>query len=191
MSSTQAQIRQSLRPAFEEAEEAAMDSRRRQKAQDDLGAAHRRETQDIQGKAPQPGAANQGLLEKQWFAIRAGNGVAHKDDEIRISVDPRTGMTREQVSRAIDVALEKGWAELYVYNDKNQPDTKLAEAINKVIAERGLLDRLHCCTDPNKMCSCFEEMKRAARDPKFMATAVAATAAVGVAAAVAHHLSQS
>ena len=188
MSSTQSQIRPALRPAFEEAEEAAMDSRRRQKAQDDMGAAHRRETQDIQGKAPQPGAEKQGLLEKQWFAIRAGNGVAHKDDEIRISVDHRTGITREQVSRAIDVALEKGWAELYVYNDKNQPDLELAKAINKVIEERGLAGRIHCCTDPQKMCSCFEEMKRAARDPKFLATAVAATAAVGVAAAVAHHL---
>lgn len=187
----QSQIRPTLRPAFEEAEDAAMDSRRRQKAQDDLGAAHRRETQDIRDKAPQAAGLKQSLLEKQWFAVRAGNGVAHKDDEIRISVDPRTGMTREQVNKAIDLAIEKGWAELYVYNDQNQPDLKLAEVINSVIKERGLSGQLHCCTDPKKLCSCFEEMKRAARDPKFVATAVAATAAVGAAAAVAHHLSQS
>lgn len=193
------QIRLMLRPAFAVVgaamsdDDGAAESRRRQKAQDDLGAAARRRDEEHSTTVRVgPGAAVMGAMTKEWFATRAGEGVTHKEDEIRISYDGRKGLSRAQVDRMIDVAMEKGWKQLYVYNSSGKPDIETAKKINEVIKARGLDTTLHCCTDAKKLCPHFNEMKRLARDPKAVAAlAVTATAAAAVATAVVDHLQHS
>lgn len=181
-----------LRQVFTGADEGAQDSRRRQKAQDDLGASHRKDDADAEVHKISGVARMQSVMNKDWFAINAGAGVSHKDDEIRIRIDRRTGITEDQFNTMVKLAMQKGWTELYVYTPDGKPDHELAKTINKLLAQSGLQDKLHCCTDPNKMCPHFKEMKRVARDPKALAALAGGAAVAAVAAAaVVDHLAHS
>ena len=171
-------------------EDGAAASQRLQKAQDEQAVNGRKRLKDI-AAATMPGKTPE---VKQWFVVGVGDGVSHGDDEIRIKIDPRTGLTEKQLQKAVTVALEKGWKHMYMYDPSGKPDIQLAKALQATIEKMGVSDRIHCCTDPSKMCPTFAEMKRVAKDPAALAalaakTAVAATA-VAATAAVAHEALQ-
>jgi len=164
-------------------EDGAAASQRLQKAQDEQAVNGRKRLSDV-AAAVMPAKMPE---VKQWFVVGAGQGVSHGDDEIRIKIDPRTGLTEKQLQTAVTVALEKGWKHMYMYDPNGKPDIQLAKALQATIEKMGVADRIHCCTDPAKMCPTFNEMKRMAKDPAALAafaakTAVAATAVAATAA---------
>lgn len=172
-------------------EDGAAASQRLQKAQDDQAVSHRKRLREVAANVMPPAKP---LEMKQWFIVGVGDGVSHGDDEIRIKIDRHTGLTEKQLQKTVEVALEKGWKHIYVYDPNGKPDIRLAKALEATIQKMGVSDRIHCCTDPAKMCPTFSEMKRVAKDPAALAalaakTAVAATA-VAATAAVAHEALQ-
>lgn len=164
-------------------EDGAAASQRLQKAQDEQAANGRKRLKDLAAvtmpaKLPEV---------RQWFVVGVGDGVSHGDDEIRIKIDRNTGLTEKQLQKTVAVALEKGWKHIYAYDPNGKPDIELAKALQATIQKMGVSDRIHCCTDPEKMCPTFAEMKRVAKDPAALAalaakTAVAATAVAATAA---------
>lgn len=171
-------------------EDGAAASQRLQKAQDEQAINARKRLKDV-AAAVMPAKMPE---VKQWFVVGVGEGVSHGDNEIRIKIDPKTGLTEKQLQMAVTVALEKGWKHMYMYDANGKPDIKLAQALQATIEKMGVADRIHCCTDPSKMCPTFAEMKRIAKDPAALAalavkTAAAATA-VAATAAVAHEALQ-
>lgn len=172
-------------------EDGAAASQRLQKAQDDQAVSNRKRLRDVAAAAM---PVTKPLEMKQWFIVGVGDGVSHGDDEIRIKIDRNTGLTEKQLQKTVAVALEKGWKHIYAYDTNGKPDMQIAKALEATIQKMGVSDRIHCCTDPSKMCPTFAEMKRVAKDPAALAAlaakTAATTAAVAATAAVAHEALQ-
>lgn len=178
-----------LQAAFVAAEDdPAAASARAQAQQDAQAQATRDEDEKPATKGDETAADDSRPKEKPlWFMVGAGHGVTHDNHEIDFTFDPKKGPRPEQLRRAIELAMEKGWTQLYVYDRKGKPAPEMAEILNKTIEEMGLAGRIHCCTEPEKMAPTLSEMKQNLHG----AAQVALTAvAVAVAAAAAQRLLQ-
>jgi hypothetical protein len=153
-------------------------SRRAQKLQDQLAAAANAAPEN----APRKGDPRDDRAVSQWYSEKAGKGIYQSDDEISIYIDRRKGLTPRQIEDTVKAAISKGWKEIYIYDAKGKPDLRMAAMINDTIAKMGVGDRIHCCTDPQELCTHIDEMKKVARGLA-TATAAGALAAAAVAAA--------
>lgn len=156
-------------------DQVAEGSRRAQKLQDELAAAA--QAADNKPQKPVPGKGDDRAV-SQWYSEKAGKGIYQSGDEISIYVDRRTGLTPKQIEDTINAAMRKGWKEIYIYDAKGKPDLRMAALVNDTIAKMGLGESIHCCTDPQELCTHIDDMKKVARG-------LTTAAAVGVLAATA------
>lgn len=147
--------------------EAVDQSAKIQAQQDDLRAAQQekaaQEEADLRKQFHDKAAPD----EENWLARNShdlfmkdgGLGIKFNDEEIDLHYKKNVGPSEKQIDRAINLAMKKGWDHLYVYNKDGRPDLHMATKINQRIVERGLQDKLCCCTNPQEMCASLREMR--------------------------------
>ncbi|MBU0800002.1 MAG: hypothetical protein KKA05_03280 [Alphaproteobacteria bacterium] len=173
-------------------DESGDDTSQRLQAQQDEQAAEAHATQDKISAVGKPARHDGRESLSSWARTPAGFDVAYCDDEINIYFDKRRGPNEQQVQRAIEVAMQKGWKTIYLFDKAGKPDLRTAQAFNQVIAKMGLQEQIHCCTEPEKMCGHISEMKKTLRGAAMAGAGVAAAAAaVGVGAALMQQMSPS